>query len=72
MTNATVSACLWWNEAMNSSRSTLMTILPIVVGFGLLGASLFLFRYQVALGAILGGLGALVLIANLVLLRRGR
>ncbi|WP_147391573.1 hypothetical protein [Galactobacter valiniphilus] len=72
MTNATVSACLWWNEAMNPSRSTLMTILPIVVGFGLLGASLFLFRYQVALGAILGGLGALVLIANLVLLRRGR
>ncbi len=57
---------------MNPSRSTLMTILPIVVGFGLLGASLFLFRYQVALGAILGGLGALVLIANLVLLRRGR
>ena len=57
---------------MNPSRSTLMTILPVVVGFGLLGASLFLFRYQVVLGAILGGLGALVLIANLVLLRRGR
>ncbi|MDR2257360.1 MAG: hypothetical protein LBE25_15385 [Arthrobacter sp.] len=57
---------------MNPSRGTLRTILPVILGFALLGAALYMFRFQTAIAGILGVLGILVLALNLLFSRRER